>query len=211
MNKKCLVCGKEFVLLKSGKRNRIYNNRKYCSGACMARARYLRNHDYYKTYWESKYRGLILKPCEYCGKEFLSKRDTTLTCSSRCSKKLWKKKNWQKVLKDQRAWFKRKRIEDPERFRMLVKNRKHKLRETSCSTKSISKDFTLQDWEDIKKKQSYTCPLCKKSEPEIKLTIDHIYPLRWGGRHEKANIQGLCFSCNSRKKDSLPHTNILKI
>lgn len=205
MKKVCPVCGKEFVLLKSKKRDRVYD-KKYCSSKCRSKAMYTAHKDMYRKHWESKYRGLIPKKCELCGKEFMSKRDSSLTCSKKCSKKLWKKKNWDKVLKDQREWFKKKRKEDPERFRMYVKNRKHLIRQTSSSGKRFSTSFTLEEWESIKKSQNYTCPLCGKSEPEIKLTIDHIMPLSKGGVHSKENIQALCHGCNSRKKDSLPHT-----
>jgi HNH endonuclease len=198
-NKKCEVCGTEIVLLKSEKRNRVYT-KKYCSSKCVAKGNFQNHHDYYKTYWESKYRGLIQKKCEFCGNTFPSKKDSNLTCSKRCSKKLWKKKNWEKVLSDQRAWFKRKRVEQPERFRFYVKNRSHMIRESSGSTKRFSKAFTLLEWETIKENQGGKCNDCHEVK---KLTMDHIHPLSKSGAHNKENIQGLCHSCNSRKKDKI--------
>ena len=133
---------------------------------------------------------------------------------SRAIKKAWKKRNWDKVLEGQRRLFKIDRAKRPEYYRMLVKNRKALIRMTSNSGKTFSTSFTLQEWEQIKKDCGYVCKICQRKEPEIKLTIDHIYPLSKGGRHCKENIQALCHSCNSRKKDridSVPcirHTDI---
>lgn len=58
---------------------------------------------------------------------------------------------------------------------------------------------TLQQWNDLKKKYKYTCPRCKKKEPEIKLTRDHIEALTKGGTDFIENIQPLCTPCNSKK------------
>lgn len=61
--------------------------------------------------------------------------------------------------------------------------------------------FTKKDWEEIKKRQDYKCLHCNKQEPEIKLTIDHIKPVSKGGTSFKENLQGLCRSCNAKKRD----------
>ena len=60
---------------------------------------------------------------------------------------------------------------------------------------------TLEEWTSIKRRQNYICIDCKKKEPEITLTEDHIQPLSKGGFDYIKNIQGLCKSCNSRKND----------
>ncbi len=61
--------------------------------------------------------------------------------------------------------------------------------------------YTLQEWRDLKERYNYTCLCCRIREPETKLTADHIVPLSKGGHNTIDNIQPLCFSCNSRKKD----------
>lgn len=151
------------------------------------------------------------KLCIACGVEFIQKRKDQVSCGKKCSKKAWKIQNWDYVLEQQRIWFKKKRIENPEKYRWYTKHRRHLLREVSGSSKNFSKSFSLKEWEDMKHAYNYTCPYCNKSEPEIKLTIDHIYPLSKGGNHCKENIQPLCHGCNSGKKDKIGFNPIRNI
>ena len=59
---------------------------------------------------------------------------------------------------------------------------------------------TKQQWEFLKGAYDYTCKMCNRKEPEIKLTEDHIIPIRHGGNDDIENIQPLCRSCNSKKR-----------
>jgi len=80
-----------------------------------------------------------------------------------------------------------------------LKNRHHYRKKASKGS------HTFGEWELLKKQYGFTCPCCGKSEPEIKLTEDHIVPLFKGGSDYIENIQPLCKSCNSKK-----HTKIMK-
>lgn len=64
---------------------------------------------------------------------------------------------------------------------------------------------TFEEWETLRAQYNWTCPSCKKQEPRIILTEDHIIPLSRGGSNNIENIQPLCRSCNCKK-----HTKIIK-
>ncbi len=98
--------------------------------------------------------------------------------------------------------YKDGRCKDPEYIkfqkRQCVHKRKSRIKEAIGS-------HTFGEWELLKIQYGFKCPCCGKSEPEIKLTEDHIIPLSKGGSDFIENIQPLCFHCNNKK-----HTKIIK-
>ncbi len=53
--------------------------------------------------------------------------------------------------------------------------------------------------EFIFKRDNYKCLACPSKD---KLEIDHIVPISRGGENKIGNLQTLCKSCNSRKRDN---------
>lgn len=64
-------------------------------------------------------------------------------------------------------------------------------------------NHSLEEW--LKKKVEYanTCPSCRRKEPGIVLTVDHVIPVSLGGSHDISNIQPLCRKCNSIKNKKI--------
>lgn len=59
--------------------------------------------------------------------------------------------------------------------------------------------YTQEQWETLCDFYGRKCLKCGKSEPEIKLTPDHIVPLSRHGDNTIDNIQPLCLICNISK------------
>jgi len=88
----------------------------------------------------------------------------------------------------------------------LAKNKAHRmvLQQNREARKRENGGFhTLGEWETLKAQYNWTCPGCGRSEPEIKLTEDHIIPVTKSGSNNIENIQPLCGSCNSKKRDKI--------
>lgn len=55
----------------------------------------------------------------------------------------------------------------------------------------------------ILRRDNYRCVHCGKNpkEDNVKLEVDHIIPVAWGGKTEPNNLQTLCRTCNQGKKN----------
>lgn len=52
---------------------------------------------------------------------------------------------------------------------------------------------------EVFKRDKFTCQYCGRRPPNVMLVIDHIVPLREGGRDDFANLVTSCEPCNSGK------------
>lgn len=117
------------------------------------------------------------------------------------------KKNWQEKKPILQA--RKKKYYESNKEMVLVKSdeyRKnhqerynHYQRIRNYRRKQAEGNFTIQEWENLKAQYNWTCPMCGKREPDVKLTADHIIPISKGGTSNIENIQPLCRSCNARK------------
>jgi len=136
----------------------------------------------------------ILKVCEICQKNFYVNKfreKIARFCSIKC------KGEWQsRYLSGENSYGWRGGISTYER--KLWFNRQRRIKKLGNGG-----FHTQDDWDLLKAQYNWTCPACKKSEPEITLSEDHVIPISKGGSDNIENIQPLCRSCNSRKYNRL--------
>ncbi len=118
--------------------------------------------------------------CKDCGKKLSTRKKSKLGVCKKCSGKYQLgEKNW--------LW--KGGYEN-----RLMNNRKRRIKKIGNGG-----FHTLNEWQTLKAQYNWTCSYCKRSEPEIKLTEDHVIPISKGGSDNIENIQPLCKSCNSSK------------
>ena len=103
--------------------------------------------------------------------------------------RLYRERNLEKCKEWCRIW----------RSKNLDKCRMYSL-ERRAVTKNADGTFSWAEWEQIVRDFNGKCAHCGE---ETKLTIDHKIPLSKGGSNFIHNIQPLCRSCNSKKKDKI--------
>lgn len=180
----CLNCKKHYQIFKSQAGD------KFCNIECL-----------------KQYSPKTIKKCKWCDKEITvlksrEKGDRGKYCNKECyyeSMKLDKEEK-RKRANDRVRRYRKKRNE----WYIATKQRRRALKI------SVSGHFTAKQWRELKEKNNFTCLHCKRKEPEIKLTADHIIPLfkwkEWAKENKPNykgndidNIQPLCGQCNSAK------------
>lgn len=76
-------------------------------------------------------------------------------------------------------------------------------RRKALKKSSVTGHHTGKEWMDLKESLNNECQICFRGEDKVKLVRDHKIPLSKGGCDDISNIQPLCVSCNSRKKDKI--------
>jgi len=60
-------------------------------------------------------------------------------------------------------------------------------------------------------RDNYTCQYCNQKIQKSKITIDHVYPRRKGGKTTWENVVAACPDCNVRKADRTPSEAGMKL
>ncbi len=160
-------------------------------------------------------KGKIIR-CKVCNKDFYAKRyrlkENIRFCSSKCKGKdfIGKRMSFKSEIKKgqhlssktefkkgQIPWNYKDGISKTIGYKTFYKRRRKLLQ------KQIIGYHTFGEWELLKKQYGHICPCCKRKEPEIKLSEDHIIPISKGGSDNIENIQPLCISCNSKKNTKI--------
>ena len=120
-------------------------------------------------------------------------------------KRLWQKNNYQKTV-DYNKEYRRTHPEAVKKWRRTDwQNNKERINFRSRLREDRERNaigkHTFEEWITLKSKYHNKCVNCKKQEPAIKLTRDHIIPLTMNGSNNIDNIQPLCGSCNSSKNN----------
>lgn len=70
-------------------------------------------------------------------------------------------------------------------------------------SKEQRKRMTTALREEIAIRDNYTCQICGKYMPDgVGLHIDHIVPIKKGGKSVQSNLQVLCSKCNGKKSSN---------
>lgn len=114
-------------------------------------------------------------------------------------------KEYQEKYREKRRLYDKKRskeryekVKNTESYRARGAVARHRRR---ARLKMAEGNFTKEEWMALKAHYQYTCLCCHRKEPDIKLHADHVIPLAKGGSNYISNIQPLCCSCNTSKKD----------
>ena len=111
----------------------------------------------------------------------------------------WYQKTWASANRDKRrSSYKKWGQSEKGKTSISSRNSRRKAR-----LRGATGSHSANEWNELKQNCNYTCNMCNTKEPDIKLTRDHIITVSKGGSDSIENIQPLCGSCNSKKKDKI--------
>jgi HNH endonuclease len=139
--------------------------------------------------------------CEFCVRPFERVRLNQRFCSRDCQHACWVKEHIDRRRAVARGWVYRnkeklsvygKEYRRVNRERLIAKTQTRRTRK-----KGNGGSFTVQQWNELCAKYGYRCLACKKTG--VKLSVDHVIPVAFGGSSDISNIQPLCLPCNMSK------------
>ena len=117
------------------------------------------------------------------------------------STKDWREKNAERYKATKQAYRDKHREEERKQASLWAKEHpeKRRISERNRRARKRGGDGTISiyEWKELCNRYDNKCLCCGKSN--VKLTIDHVVPLKLGGVNRIENAQPLCGSCNSRK------------
>lgn len=143
---------------------------------------------------------MLIKKCSKCRKlkeitKFRLRSNNFISQCKDCEREYLNE--WELLNKNYRLYYKKKlKREKRELYNFYERKRKFKIRGNN-----IVGSHSFEDWINLKNKKENKCLRCGKSEPEVKLTGDHIIPISKRGTDYIENIQPLCIKCNQIKNN----------
>lgn len=154
--------------------------------------------------------------CPKCEKEYLKLWRKSNKEKTDAARKRWKDANPEKERAHQKRYYKsnsKKVIENarrwgeanPEKKKEYAKQWRKSHPEERIAWEQARRarisgnggKFTPREWKDLCNYYGNKCLCCGRSD--LKLTADHVIPIKLGGVNSIENLQPLCKSCNSKK------------
>jgi 5-methylcytosine-specific restriction endonuclease McrA len=142
------------------------------------------------------------KKCSKCGRpgEFRKGKNVCKLCNAERAKR-WYDANPEKRKANDKRW----REANPEKVKAYVKRWQEANPEKRAALDHARRTrvagnggrYTAQEWKDLCNHYGNRCLSCGRTD--VKLTVDHVIPLKLGGVNTIENLQPLCKNCNSSK------------
>lgn len=157
------------------------------------------------------------KPCKNCGQSEWYENGQCVPCTSARGKEYYRR-NKSKVSKRHQKWAQQNKESSKERSKRYRLNHPGRANEISRQWAKRNPEkttafyhkyrtertngggaYSAAEWNAVLKRYGNKCLCCGRTD--VKLTADHIIPVSKGGSSNIDNLQPLCQTCNSKKRD----------